>query len=724
MDTRFFSVYNPARGALLSSKVTVADCANQPLMILKVLVSALALDADSGFWLSPLHAMPAVPRLVPFDLLYLDKDQRVVDTAEIHPGVEFPPYRLEVTSALVLPLQTAQSSQTGRGDRLIICLENEIEGSVTSIDTRAPEAVAMDSNFSDGRPLESVPLTDVELSPYGAALDEFGAASSSKAVALDEPIQPALSIANGHLDIAKNVNGTGKSPTVFGDWRADSNGFETSEVMDSDVAPGAEADALTGESTSRTSVRAPIMSVSEAFIERERSEDAVIVNGHGWGVEDLFANWVDAPTLSAAWIARNAELEGDKVSPVVHSRVDAAPLALTQAPEMPSDSELSANTPSEPASVKSSQENGKAVQETAPRREAILRLPPPSGPTVIAIPHPSQSTSFTVAQYGTWQVSTLTAASSVTTAQGTLGERPRAPGTSSSTVSAATNGVQRTEFPKVTDQDSTRRLRSNPELQKENGHALAVPVGREFSPIAFAENSNETVNTPEETANADSLPSMLEPSVTAQEAGGAEQDRLADFKEIAATENVAQNQPAVKRESTSMPQSEVSVTLPLPSIRKDEQKGKLKISIQRVNPNGKSAEQKPSLGSRFKRWLNPATPISSDRRRAHRRYVPGMVAHYYTGGAPKPHEVADISMTGFYLLTEDRWMPDTMIQMTLQKPCAKGERKQSITVLSKIVRRASDGVAAEFVMPESLDPYSRDVQPSQTTDRFSLARFL
>jgi hypothetical protein len=101
-----------------------------------------------------------------------------------------------------------------------------------------------------------------------------------------------------------------------------------------------------------------------------------------------------------------------------------------------------------------------------------------------------------------------------------------------------------------------------------------------------------------------------------------------------------------------------------------------------------------------------------------------MVAHYFTGGSPKPYDVADISMTGFYLLTDDRWMPETMIQMTLQKPCAKGERKQSITVLSRIVRRGSDGVAAEFVMPEGLDPMSHDVQPSQATDRFSLARFL
>jgi len=154
------------------------------------------------------------------------------------------------------------------------------------------------------------------------------------------------------------------------------------------------------------------------------------------------------------------------------------------------------------------------------------------------------------------------------------------------------------------------------------------------------------------------------------------------------------------------------------------QKGKSKVPSGRVEAEVKASRPPRTLAERFKRWLNPEVKANGDRRRAHRRYVPGMVAHYYTGGAPKPHDVADISMTGFYLLTEDRWMPDTMIQMTLQKPCAKGERKQSITVLSRIVRRGQDGVAAQFVMPESLDPHSHEVQPSQTTDRFALARFI
>jgi hypothetical protein len=193
---------------------------------------------------------------------------------------------------------------------------------------------------------------------------------------------------------------------------------------------------------------------------------------------------------------------------------------------------------------------------------------------------------------------------------------------------------------------------------------------------------------------------------------------------ISPAKTAVSKQPHDKKEPSSTLPSELSSSQPLPDIRNAEQGGEAKVLTRREDANGKTKEQPPSLGTRFKRWLNPVAPTNSDRRKAHRRYVPGMVAYYYTGGAPKPHDVADISMTGLYLLTEDRWMPDTMIQMTLQKPCAKGERKQSITVLSKIVRRGSDGLAAEFVMPESLDPHSHDVQPSQTTDRFSLARFL
>ncbi len=132
MDTRVFSAYNLARGVFLSSKVTAVDGVNEPLKILKVLVGGLGLDTVSGLWICPLSAIPAVPRLFPFDLLYLDRDQRVLESAEIVPGVEFPPYRREVASALILARQTVESTQTGRGDRLIICVEEEMERQIAA----------------------------------------------------------------------------------------------------------------------------------------------------------------------------------------------------------------------------------------------------------------------------------------------------------------------------------------------------------------------------------------------------------------------------------------------------------------------------------------------------------------------------------------------------------------------------------------------------------------
>ncbi len=130
------------------------------------------------------------------------------------------------------------------------------------------------------------------------------------------------------------------------------------------------------------------------------------------------------------------------------------------------------------------------------------------------------------------------------------------------------------------------------------------------------------------------------------------------------------------------------------------------------------------LKEKFVDWLN-AEDSPSDRRRAPRNQVPGVVAFYWNGGAPKEHKIADISATGFYMLTEDRWVPETMMQMTLQRtPAKNGRPKQSIAVLTKVVRRGVDGVGHEFVLSESLDRNSREVLPAQGTDKQALERFL
>jgi hypothetical protein len=269
---------------------------------------------------------------------------------------------------------------------------------------------------------------------------------------------------------------------------------------------------------------------------------------------------------------------------------------------------------------------------------------------------------------------------------------------------AATQGIAASaHFPRATSEStesSKAADKASAAISKNKPAAEVAPGSRDRLPVKLAQVAERPQKAESAVAVRDNKLRTSQPEAPAAKAGIA-----------ARSAGAAPKQVKVESRSTVPAKTAAPKTQPKPPI-------------ERPYANGKSKTVPPSLGERFKRWLNPVVPVSSDRRRAHRRYVPGMVAHYYTGGAPKPHDVADISMTGFYLLTEDRWMPDTMIQMTLQKPCAKGERKQSINVLSKIVRRGSDGVAAEFVMPDGLDPQSRDIQPSQATDRFTLARFI
>ena len=61
------------------------------------------------------------------------------------------------------------------------------------------------------------------------------------------------------------------------------------------------------------------------------------------------------------------------------------------------------------------------------------------------------------------------------------------------------------------------------------------------------------------------------------------------------------------------------------------------------------------------------------------------------------HPVRDISPTGMFIVTEERWYPGTVIRVTLtdrHNPTAE----RSITVNAKAVRWGSDGVGLEFVL--------------------------
>jgi hypothetical protein len=101
----------------------------------------------------------------------------------------------------------------------------------------------------------------------------------------------------------------------------------------------------------------------------------------------------------------------------------------------------------------------------------------------------------------------------------------------------------------------------------------------------------------------------------------------------------------------------------------------------------------------LERWWSPDPRKAPDLRKATRELLPGVAAYYWTGAAPKAHSVKDISSTGLYVVTEERWYPGTLILMTLQVE-GRGEEmvEHSIAVHSRAVRWGSDGVGLQFIL--------------------------
>ncbi len=559
------AVYNLTRRALLNDKLTVSDCASQPLKMLSLVVSGLGLDSESALWLYPLHAAPGLPRVFPFDLLYLDKDYRVLETAEIAPGVEFPSYRADVASALVVPQHTLSSTGTKKGDRLMICSEKELQALL---------AKTGDSGRADNVVVSPVP--SVAASPA----ERLSPVAQNSVPALAKPPVPAQP--------SNQPNQAEMRRFLF-------ERMDQTKLEDSQPHP-------------------------------ERTQ-------------------------------AHAQASGPDPNP---SRIVAAQKAAT-----PDNPEFRASVPQRAAGSRPSRSTTSFATSSLPQWHV-------SAPTAIA----SASSSIRLPISATPQTETF-----------------RVPGSSPAT---GANQDDPRAFDLAATQVSSSSTASNSPLRDDS---MEIWSSTEPAKEAIG------VSAKQKEAEAPSL-------ISDQENGGPLNSSTAiKTRDLRAVQLPLHRSPSAtpkvpSRAATLQPRLD-----PKTSERWSTDRG-----------TDEKEDTRKTLRSKLREWLNPVrTP--SDRRRSERRYVPGMFAHYFTGGAPKPHQVADISLTGFYLLTEDRWMTGTVIQMTMQKPSRRGG-KQSITVLSRVVRRGSDGVGAEFVMPESINSYTQDIQPSQATDRAALARFL
>lgn len=99
----------------------------------------------------------------------------------------------------------------------------------------------------------------------------------------------------------------------------------------------------------------------------------------------------------------------------------------------------------------------------------------------------------------------------------------------------------------------------------------------------------------------------------------------------------------------------------------------------------------------FKRLLRKIFP---DQRKQERIPVPPLVGYLGLVRSTKPYEVGDISLSGFCLVTDERWTPGTEMPITLERTNFGAGDSEYFTVQANVVRCGKDGVAFSILLSE------------------------
>jgi hypothetical protein len=124
----------------------------------------------------------------------------------------------------------------------------------------------------------------------------------------------------------------------------------------------------------------------------------------------------------------------------------------------------------------------------------------------------------------------------------------------------------------------------------------------------------------------------------------------------------------------------------------------MEVRLRNLEHPIEDIDLKPATGpsDTVKNWLSQNT--DKERRIAHRRRWPHLSAVETESVSPAPHAVRDISTTGLYLLTNERWPLGTRVHMSLQRTDGLDDATMIPTTLElRVSRWGADGVGLEFV---------------------------
>lgn len=94
--------------------------------------------------------------------------------------------------------------------------------------------------------------------------------------------------------------------------------------------------------------------------------------------------------------------------------------------------------------------------------------------------------------------------------------------------------------------------------------------------------------------------------------------------------------------------------------------------------------------------------LARDRRAAYRKRWPRLIAYNSEGEELAVHGIRDISATGLYLMTEERWPLGAHVKMSLQRTDGLDDNSMNpITVQLRVSRWGQDGVGLEFLQADT-----------------------
>lgn len=128
--------------------------------------------------------------------------------------------------------------------------------------------------------------------------------------------------------------------------------------------------------------------------------------------------------------------------------------------------------------------------------------------------------------------------------------------------------------------------------------------------------------------------------------------------------------------------------------------------------------RKEPLMKRLIRWLCP------DQRVASRLLAPPLIAYLGTVRGSQEFQIGDFSVGGFYMVTEERWIPGTSLPVTLERT-DPGGMGRCLSITATVIRTGEDGVGFSFVPPVMVDSDCESEKRSSTLVHLSnFAEFL